>query len=92
MSPYNSKLQRILTKLPDFNFTIKYRPGIDNEAADFIYRLSQENEFHNTNCIHNLPKEIKVIEKVDGGGESTLTTEYIAIKEVEEDIRVTRQY
>ena len=30
---------RIINKLQDYDFTIKYRPGIDNEAAYYLSRI-----------------------------------------------------
>lgn len=88
MSPYNSKIQRILIELADYSFTIKYRPGKDNETADFLSRLNKENKFLTSNSVPNLPKELKIIEKVDGGGDSMFTAAYIAVKETLDEIQL----
>ena len=41
MATYRSRLNRTLEDLAEFNSDIKYRPGNQNQAADFLSRLEQ---------------------------------------------------
>jgi len=82
MSPYNSKIQRILVELADYSFTIKYRPGIDNEAADYLSRLNNDkNKIVSSNTNNRLPKEFKILKKIDGGGDSMFESVFVAVGE-----------
>lgn len=43
MSIYNSSLMRTLNELAEFDYIIKYRPGTENQAADFLSQLENNN-------------------------------------------------
>ena len=72
MSHESSRHMRILTELAEYDFEIVYRPGKENTAADAMSRMmvgneSLTDELTNSN---DLPRNLTVMEKVDGGGDS----------------------
>ena len=68
MSAHNARIQRTLEDLSQYDFEIKYVPGVQNEAADFLSRM--ENPQQEQNVEGGLPKEFKILQKVEGGGNS----------------------
>ena len=85
MSSSNSRLMRTVEELAEFDFEIRYRPGKDNEAADFLSRVngpdSREIEQMEADDHKYLPKELKKICEVPGGGDSLYESLYVAMKE-----------
>ena len=86
MSSSNSRLMRTVAELAEFDYEVRYRPGVDNEAADFLSRMdgsvqASEEEVSNPRF---LPKELKVIAEVPGGGDSMFESLHIAMKEAKE--------
>ena len=79
MSLHSSRIARTLEELSEYNFSIKYLPGSDNIAADFLSRMNS-----NTTDEHEeregLPKEFKIIEKIEGGGNSMFKALIVAIQ------------
>ena len=73
MSAVNSRIMRTLMELAEFDFEVRYRPGTSNEAADFLSRLSEpkKEEIEGIDAKF-LPKELKMICEVSGGGDSTM--------------------
>ena len=67
----NSRLARTLDDLLDFNYEIRYIPGKDNCAADYLSRMQLvDNAFLEVTPCDELPEGLEVICKVDGGGNS----------------------
>ena len=68
MAPHNSRIERTLLDLSEYDFEIKYRKGSDNEAADYLSRVAhKQNEKLQP---EGLPKDMKVLQKIDGGGDA----------------------
>ena len=69
-------------ELAEFDFEVRYRPGTSNEAADFLSRLSEpkKEEIEGIDAKF-LPKELKMICEVSGGGDSMMESLLIAMKE-----------
>ena len=72
MSHESSRHMRILTELSEYDFQIRYKPGVENSAADAMSRImtgiegtDDESDDHD-----GLPSGYFVEEKVDGGGDS----------------------
>jgi hypothetical protein len=60
-----------MVDLAEFDFTIKYRPGKDNTAADTMSRLINvpvDREDDSPSDI--LPQRLSLIKSVEGGGDS----------------------
>ena len=61
---------RTLNEISEYTFTIKYRPGKENCAADTLSRLDHEViedcEVYN----NNPPAGFRLLDKVEGGGDS----------------------
>ena len=88
MSPHNSRVQRTLEDLAQFNFKIKYLPGRENEAADILSRLEveEQRQQEEEDCESvGLPKGLKVSEKIEGGGNSMFKAVVSAMQDVFEE-------
>ena len=85
MASHKSRLSRTLDDLIEYNFDIRYRPGRQNQAADFLSRLDQPElqlEIHNMDSNYKqVPKGLKLIEIVEGGGDSLFQSLIIVMKE-----------
>ena len=81
MAPHSSRVQRTLEELSEFNFIIKYLPGVDNVAADVLSRMKEE-DIVDDEDYEELMEEFRVIEKVDGGGDSLFEAVWICIKDL----------
>ena len=56
----NARLMRTVSELEDYNYSIRYRPGADNEAADSLSRIVQKcNQSVPGNTPYHLPKGVK---------------------------------
>ena len=71
MKLVDSRLARTLEDLSDFAFTIKFRPGVENTAADKLSRMPViDGEREDEMDPRWLPDGLVVNEKVEGGGDS----------------------
>ena len=87
MSPNSSRLMRTLTELAEFEFEVRYRPGAQNEAADYLSRLNDEQNIIDEEVLDHkyLPKELKRICEIQGGGDSMFESLVVAMKEGKEN-------
>ena len=87
MSSGNSRLMRTLAEMAEFDFEVRYRPGVDNEAADFLSRMHDRDEVmeQEINDPKYLPRELKKICDVPGGGDSMFESLLITMKEAKEN-------
>ena len=70
---FNSKHARILNELTDFDFVIKFKPGRENLAADYLSRLPlSESENCDLSDFCSLPPGLEHLHVVPGGGDSLL--------------------
>ena len=88
MSNENARLMRTITDLEDYDFTIKYRPGVDNQAADSMSRIipmqpDDDSRLHNTD---ELPKGLRLMQKIDGGGNSLFQSLLMVMEDNREEI------
>ena len=94
---------RTVAELGEFDYEIQYRPGKDNEAADF---LSRSSDLHKLECdeVENyryLPSGLAVSQEIQGGGDSMFESLLIAMRdakkydgyngEVPDDSKVLRE-
>ena len=88
MCKTNARLMRIVYELEDYDYTIYYRPGPMNEAADSLSRMF--NKFVNSSEVSKfeceLPKGIKLMEKVDGGGDSLFQSLFTVLDEIRDTV------
>jgi hypothetical protein len=69
----DSRLARTYEDLADFEFEIRYTPGVKNEAADALSRAHVTTSGHLIEPDQGLlPDGLKVIRKVAGGGDSMM--------------------
>ena len=88
MASTNSRLMRTLEEMAEFDFELKYRPGIDNEAADYLSRMNSDQNVPPEDELHDykfLPKEVKLIREVLGGGDSLFDSLLITMKDAKEN-------
>ena len=100
MSRDNARLTRTLNELEDYDFIIKYRPGLDNEAADTLSRaVTASEEMEDKVREEELPAGLRVTEKIEGGGDSMFKSllivlenlndsDFCEIPESHEDLRI----
>ena len=84
MSRDNAKLMRIITELEDYNFVIKYRPGAQNQAADAMSRIMTKANMEDSEdqLSNDLPKGFKVMEKIEGGGDTMFKSLQMVLEEL----------
>ena len=82
MAVYSSRLQRTLDDLAEYNFSIKYKPGSLNVAADLLSRLTMPvyNDVPITKNFKDIPKGFQILTKVDGGGDSLFESMFLAVQ------------
>lgn len=86
MAPHNSRINRTIQELAEYDFEIKYHPGTLNVAADALSRLPvTENLSKPEEVKEDLPKELRVYKKVDGGGNSMFESILICLKDSEDE-------
>ena len=90
MAPHNARVQRIMEELSEYDFDIKYQPGKLNEAADCLSRLPVENNEIVCEDTEGIPQSLKILEKVEGGGDSMFEALIIAMKYVEDESLVPK--
>ena len=61
MSVTNPRLMRTIEELSEFDFEIRYQPGIDNEAADYLSRMETGVCSEECKDYKFLTKELKLI-------------------------------
>ena len=85
MCKHNSKLMRIVYELEEYDYKICYRPGKDNEAADTLSRMMEKfrAKQEDSRLDYGLPPNIKIIEKVDGGGDSLFVSLLTVMEELD---------
>ena len=86
MAKNNSRLMRTLTELSEYDFSIKYRPGVENSAADAMSRIVSEPsmEEYDTEVVSaRLPDGLQILRTVEGGGDSF----FISLLACLEDLR-----
>ena len=83
----NARLMRTVNELEDFDYVIKYRPGSENTAADTLSRIVQKCEDNtDENTRYELPKGVKVMEKVEGGGNSMFQALHMVMEDIRDEI------
>ena len=82
MSSENSRVARTLQELSEFDFELRYCRGEDNTAADALSRLSHSVEAPvSRGCASDfLPDGLRVLESVPGGGDSMVTSLFVALR------------
>ena len=87
MCSTKSRLMRTLEELAEYEFEVRYRPGIQNEAADFLSRLNDSDKRETGEVIDHkyLPKELNKICDIEGGGDSMFQALLVAMKEAKEN-------
>ena len=63
MAAENSRISRTLQDIAEYDFEIRYLPGVKNDAADFLSRLEfpqDQTEERET----GLPKELRILAKL----------------------------
>ena len=78
MATHSSRIQRTLELLAEFDFTIKYIPGLENTAADVLSRMEGDNLPDDFQV--GLPKEFIILERIEGGGNSMFLAMIAAMK------------
>ena len=81
MAVHNSRMRRTLEELAEYEFDIKYRPGKENQAADYLSRLESGEESVSVPGSHKyLPEGLKIICKMEGGGDSMCEALLVAMR------------
>ena len=88
MSNENARLMRTLNELEDYQYTIRYKPGCENDAADCMSRIIQNSNDENQTETQSseLPKGLKLLEKSEGGGNSMFESIFLLLEENKEEL------
>ena len=84
MSIEKSRLARTLSDLAEYDFVIKYRPGAENSAADAMSRIVKvptEDEYKEIVHRNELPVGLRVLRKVEGGGNSLFESLFLCMED-----------
>ena len=85
MAANNARIHRTLEELSQYDFEIKYLPGAKNQAADFLSRI-EEHKLVEGNCHEDgLPNELRILKKVDGGGNSLFEALLETLRDLNQD-------
>ena len=79
-----SRLARTLSDLAEYDFTIKYRPGVENSAADAMSRIVKvpsDEEYREMVLRNELPAGLRVLRKVEGGGNSLFEALFLCLED-----------
>lgn len=84
MALNSSRLARTMEDLAEYDFEVRYRPGIENSSADFLSRLyAEDSEIRELETDYKkLPKGLKVVKTVEGGGDSLFESLLICMREL----------
>lgn len=80
MAASSSRIMRTLEEISQYDFDIKYLPGSQNQAADFLSRMENMESIDEENHI-GIPKEFRISQKVEGGGNSMFESLLIAMRD-----------
>ena len=85
MSRDNPRLMRTLNDLEEYNYTINYIPGSDNQAADTMSRIIEKiSSDDSAKKIENeLPNGFRVMEKIEGGGDTMFKALLMVIEDLQ---------
>ena len=71
MAPSNARIMRTLQELGEFDYELKYRPGVINEAADFLSRMDapedgieEKDQIDPKYLPENVKKQIDILHKM----------------------------
>ena len=97
MSRDNPRLMRTLNDLEEYNYVINYIPGSDNHAADTMSRIIERisSDDSSKKIENELPDGYRVIEKIEGGGDTMFKALLIVIQDLQrycEDIDAPRDH
>ena len=62
MAAQKARVRRTLEEISEYDFDIKYIPGVKNDAADFLSRMGSVEE-ESVQGITGLPKDFRVLQK-----------------------------
>jgi hypothetical protein len=86
-------MRSTINELADFEFQIKYRPGVDNGAADAMSRIISaptHTENDSNMGTSELPKGLRILKKVDGGADSLFISVGMCLEDLNEDEETIR--
>ena len=81
LAPFNSKMQSTMNELKEFDFEIRYIPGVLNFAADYLSRVNIDIP-DDQNEKEGLPETMEVVQKIEGGGDSMFLAMMVLLREV----------
>ena len=86
MSRDNPRLMRTLNDLEEYNYTINYVPGTETQAADTMTRILEKiasDESSKRGVENELPQGFRVIEKIEGGGDTMFKALLMVLQDLE---------
>ena len=87
MSKENSRLMRTLNEIAEYDFSIRYRPGCNNEAADAMSRIVGERSGGVVRKCGEceLPEGLTLLSRVEGGGDSLFVSLYLLLEQLSQE-------